>query len=203
MRIVLSVCLLAISSVCWGQQCPKCGRTVVTYPTETVISSVPTQVESPTSSTATGEVIINSGPVETVTYPNSVVSSNGVVAQTVSYASSYPPAAGTVSNAAYSDVLTVVNQKRRRSGLRELIMDPVLTAAAQRKSSYRSARRITGHDGSSKAGARVEGVGYAYGQGNSLQRFNTCYLYSNGYTYAGAAVAHDASGRAYYTLLLR
>ncbi len=202
MRIVLSVCLLAISSVCWGQHCPKCGRTIVTYPTETVISSVPSQVGSPISTSASGEVIISSGPVETVTSTNPVVSSTGAPMQTVSYASSVP-STGTVSYAPYSNALTVVNQKRRRAGLRELIMDPVLTATAQRKSAYRSARRITGHDGSSKAGARVEGVGYAYGQGNSLERFNTCYLYSNGYTYAGAAVAHDSSGRAYYTLLLR
>ena len=99
-------------------------------------------------------------------------------------------------------ILDVVNSKRARAGLPALSFDAGLTQIAQSKSNIRANRGITGHDSSSRGHARVEGVGYAYG-GNLTQRFNTCYLYSNGFSHAGAAIAYDRSGRAFYTLLLR
>jgi uncharacterized protein YkwD len=98
--------------------------------------------------------------------------------------------------------LAIVNQRRATRGLYALSYDPSLAAAAQRKSQNRASRRNSGHDGSS-SGARAEGVGFASGGGDLARRFNTCHLYSSGYRSAGAAVAYDGRGAAYFTLLLR
>ncbi len=177
------------------------------YPVENVIVTNPVVVNgavlSPIPETIVYQegTVISHGPVvnQGVVYANGSYPVHGSVNQ-VSYATSIP---GTpVMGGATDGLLSVINQKRRRSGLRPLMLDPQLSQIAQNKSSNRARRRITGHDGSSRGGARVEGVGYAYG-GNLTQRFNTCYMYSNGYTYAGAGIAYDNSGRAYYTLLLR
>lgn len=119
----------------------------------------------------------------------------GTVVQAVSYQ--------TPTQFGYQDVLFVVNQRRRAAGLTELMADPQLMTVAQSKSQNRAQRRITGHDGSHRGGAAVEGVGYSMGGGDLTHRFSTCYLYSTGYRYAGAGIAYDNSGRAYYTLLLR
>lgn len=137
-----------------------------------------------------GEVIISERVI-------SSTPAQGQPAQTVSYAA---PVVSTPAST--SSVLMIVNNKRRNRGLPALAFDPTLTSVAQRKSQNRASRRNTGHDGSHRGGARVEGVGYAYG-GNLPAKFSTCYLYSTGYRYAGAAIAYDRSGRAYYTLLLR
>ena len=101
------------------------------------------------------------------------------------------------------DVLSIVNQKRAQRGLYPFNFDPRLTATAEFKSQNRARRRCTGHDGSSLNGARTEGVGYAHGQSHLPMRFQACHLYSKSYRNAGAAIAYDNSGRAYYTLLLR
>ncbi len=121
--------------------------------------------------------------------------SAGTVVQTVGYQ------AATFQS--YHPALAVINQRRRSAGLSELLPDPQLMAVAQTKSQLRANRRMTGHDGSHRGGAAVEGVGFAMGGGDLTGRFSTCYLYSSGYRYAGAGVAYDGSGRAYYTLLLR
>lgn len=101
------------------------------------------------------------------------------------------------------DALSIVNQKRAQRGLYPFSFDPRLTATAEFKSQNRARRRCTGHDGTSMNGARTEGVGYAHGQSQLPMRFQACHLYSNSYRNAGAAIAYDNCGRAYYTLLLR
>ena len=114
------------------------------------------------------------------------------------------PVTNSASKERTSDyALAIVNQKRSRRGLYPLNFDPQLTAAAQFKSHNRASRRITGHDGTSMCGARTEGVGYASGQSNLAGRFQTCHLYTTSYRNAGAGIAYDSCGRAYYTLLLR
>ena len=132
-----------------------------------------------------------------------IVSTSTVVSQPVEnpvHTVSYRESVNTpIADAA----LSIVNRKRRRAGLYDLQFDPTLTEVAQRKSNIRASRRITGHEGSYKGGARAEGVGHASGYSDLYSRFNTCYLYSRGYHYAGAAVSFDSGGRAYYTLLLR
>ena len=160
-------------------------------PTETIVSAYPSNTYV--------------APVSYSTIPNAVTMNNEVyrvrttprVTQT-SYSANYTNASGDQMR-----VLSVVNEKRRRSGLPALVFDPTLTAVAQRKSYYRAMRGMTGHDGSSMGGAAVEGVGYSYGQSDPVAGFNTCYLYSNGYQRAGCAISYDANNRAYYTLLLR
>ena len=158
-------------------------------------SNLSAQQAAPEITTVPGEVVVVDGstPGE---YPvaGTVVYSEGTVEGTVQQVS-YEPAA--------NDALAVVNQKRQQAGLYPFQYDPTLTSVAQQKSMNRASRRMTGHDGLPKGGARVEGVGYAYGSQNLMGRFHTCYLYSRGYRSAGAAVAYDGSGRAYYTLLLR
>jgi uncharacterized protein YkwD len=181
-----------------------------TESSDTSVSSDASPVERPTAvqeetvveKEVVGEVI--TGPVEgaVVSYPVESYPVEGIPVegttpfQTVSYSS---PVIAPMANAA----LAIVNRKRLRAGLYELQFDPMLTNVAQQKSNIRANRRITGHDGSHKGGARVEGVGHAYGYGDLNSRFNTCYLFSTGYRNAGAAVSYDSSGRAYYTLLLR
>lgn len=152
--------------------------------------------------------------VVTTAVPSEVVAADGSVpvehpaAASGSVVYSEAPVTGTIQPVSYqaavaNDALSVVNQKRRQAGLYPFQFDPVLSSVAQQKSMTRASRRITGHDGLPKGGAAVEGVGNAYGYHNLLGRFHTCYLYSRGYRSAGAAVAFDGSGRAYYTLLLR
>jgi hypothetical protein len=101
------------------------------------------------------------------------------------------------------DALAIVNQRRAARGLYPLSYDPALATAAQRKSQNRAQRRRSGHDGTNKGGARAEGVGMASGGGDLSSRFHTCHMYSRGYRRAGAAVAYDGRGSAYFTLLLR
>ena len=107
------------------------------------------------------------------------------------------------SQGSVHDALAIVNQRRAARGLYPLSFDPTLASTAQYKSQARANRRMSGHDGSNKAGAMAEGVGYAYGSGNLNNRFQTCHLYSTGYRSAGAAIAYDSRGAAYFTLLLR
>ncbi len=194
------------------QNCNSCNSNVeqVSYvtPADSSIVNDDASVVQPISSVDNGSTIISSGDSYTATSnDNAVVSYSASPA--ISQSSSYVPSSATTSysmpNTYSNDVssmLAVVNQKRRQAGLYELQMDPSLTSTAQRKASYRASRRMTGHDGSSRGYARVEGVGYSYGS-NPSSAFNTCYLYSTGYRYAGAAMARDSSGRTYYTLLLR
>ncbi len=171
--------ILIIPTLCGAQHCAKCGR--------------------PLASSTGSEVIVSERVVSTTPFA-------GIPAQPVSYApsvaSTVPTTVTSTVPAVGNDVLNIVNSKRRSRGLSPLMFDPTLTSVAVRKSQLRAMRRVTGHDGSSRGGARVEGVGYAHG-GNLASRFSTCYLYSSGYRYGGAAIAYDGSGRAYYTLLLR
>lgn len=189
-RVLVVGVVACLSQSVWGQ-----------YPVEYPVSG--TVVSGPV---VTGPVI--SGPVyygeETsvvdggVYYAAPTMTQNAQNVGTVSYSS--PVNSGVIG--ASSGILDIVNQKRRRSGLSALQLDVGLEQIAQSKSNIRANRRITGHDNSHRGNARVEGVGHAYG-GNLSQRFNTCYLYSNGFSHAGAAIAYDNSGQAYYTLLLR
>lgn len=176
---------------------------VVEYPSNPIIAD---------ASFVGGEIVqpsvVYSEPVGSVsqeTYstpaPQPVTYASPTQSQPVTYASPVSYSAP-VADAGGGGILDVVNQKRRRSGLSALAYDAELTRIAKNKSDIRANRRMTGHDGSSYGSARVEGVGYAYG-GNLTNRFNTCYLYANGYRSAGAAISYDNSGRAYYTLLLR
>jgi uncharacterized protein YkwD len=181
----------------------------------------------PTYSTPTYSTPTYSTPTSsTPTYSNQVAYSNSSSANygtPVSYASyatrssstqqyrqsspyqtvSYQATTRSSPSGSLASIVSVVNQKRARAGLSALRYDPSLMSVAQRKSYYRASRGITGHDGSSMGGARVEGVGWGTGSQGGSNGFNTCYLYSNGYSTCGAAVAYDNSGRAYYTLLLR
>ena len=157
------------------------------------------------------EPVVASAPVEYAPQVSSAyVQSSAPIVQTATYQSKSSPiqmasysAAASSGSSDQMNVLMVVNEKRRRSGLAPLMFDAALANVAQRKSNLRANRGITGHDGSNMGGASVEGVGYSYGQANPVQGFNTCYLYSNGYRSAGCAVSYDANRRAYYTLLLR
>ncbi|MEM7312855.1 MAG: CAP domain-containing protein [Planctomycetota bacterium] len=182
-----------------------------TYPSESVVYEQPVSYNSSTSyaSTPTVSTPVTSTPVSygtPVSYASYSTSSSSSQRyrssspyQTVSYQSS----TRTTPSGSFSSILSVVNQKRARAGLPALRYDPTLTSVAQRKSYYRASRRITGHDGTNMGGARVEGVGWGMGNQGGSNGFNTCYLYSNGYSSCGAAIAYDNSGRAYYTLLLR
>jgi len=157
-------------------------------------------VEFPTEFPIVEGGIVNEGIVFGGTeYP---IESSSIIGTSNNVSYGTPVQYASAPTSAGSSVLDVVNSKRSRSGLPALIMDAGLTQIAQSKSNNRANRGITGHDNMSRGHARVEGVGYAYG-GNLTERFNTCYLYSNGYSHAGAAISYDRSGRAFYTLLLR
>ena len=190
-------------------------ETVVTPMDSSATATIPSEiVQAPIveSNMIPTETIVQSIPSATYSTPVSYTLAESPM--TVSNASYNFRSTPRVSQASYSAtyqngngdqmrVLSVVNEKRRRSGLPALMFDPSLTAVAQRKSYYRAMRGITGHDGTSMGGAAVEGVGYSYGQSDPVAGFNTCYLYSNGYQRAGVAISYDANNRAYYTLLLR
>ena len=64
---------------------------------------------------------------------------------------------GEINTPIMDAMLSIVNNKRRRAGLYDFQFDPSLTEVAQRKSNIRASRRITGHEGSHKGGARAEG----------------------------------------------
>jgi len=219
MKTVLKLCLILAPSICWGQQ-PIADGTIFgetfageAFVNETFVGAttiVPTYVEGHVGGYV-GAIPHESFAPEVVTYGTPPIPQSAYVmspAQPVTYApsssfssTSFAMAQPFVSNGG-GQALSIVNQKRARRGLPALAFDGTLTSVAQRKSQHRANRRMTGHDGSHRGGARVEGVGYAYG-GNLPSRFSTCYLYSTGYRYAGAAIAYDTGGRAYYTLLLR
>ena len=216
-----------LSSVCFAvgcctplfAQCANCGSTYTNSSSVEVVSSYP--VEYPVEGQYTDGAIIQDNSVGEVVYENAgnfpvehvtgyPIENQGQVISTTSYSQQFVQQGVPVQTVSYNaaptgmnNVLAIVNRKRRRAGLYELQFDPSLMSVAQQKSMIRANRRITGHDGSHKGGAAVEGVGYAHGYSDLNSQFNTCYLYSTGYRRAGAAIAYDNSGRAYYTLLLR
>ena len=194
-RFAVSITIIGACQATWAQAYAE-------FPIEGAIVEGPAFVE--------GVALPGEYPVQ------GAIVEGGIINEGVVYAGNEFPITSNVGQVSYEapvssgvnygggggDLLSVVNQKRRRSGLSALMFDGELSRIAQNKSNIRANRRITGHEGSGRGRARVEGVGYAYG-GNLTQRFNTCYLYANGYSHAGAAIAYDNSGRAYYTLLLR
>ncbi len=197
-RVFIGSLFAAVWSVSGSAQCIHCANTtaIETYASqETVVGEVVpagsvtvdgvverTPIEGTAVAAESIEGVVTSqNPVETVSY------------ETVTY--EVTPRYGSVMMNNVSDALAIVNRKRSRRGLPALQYDSVLTSVAQQKSANRASRRITGHDNLPKGGARVEGVGYAYGRQDLPSQFNTCYLYSTGYRRAGAAISYDGSGR--------
>ena len=89
-----------------------------------------------------------------------------------------------------------VNAIRARRGLFPFIEDRALSGVAYRKASIQANRGAMGHPGGSMGGARYEGVGMG-------ARFTSCYLFSSGGRYAGAASVRSSNGQRYHCLLVK
>lgn len=103
--------------------------------------------------------------------------------------------------------LDQVNAKRASLGLYPLQLDVACQAQAERESVERAQRRITGHLRNGCRPGSAEGVGYRGNSDPYGQQFLTCFHaprdYTRRYRYAGAAVATNARGTTFYTLILK
>lgn len=153
---------------------------------------LPSDPGSPTETTlarASYEIPVNAAasvsvPVTTYTSP-----------QTPMHAAA--PVGFSIGNTAtYGGAIAEVNSIRARRGLPPFVEDPSLSAVAYQKASIQANRGAMGHPGGSMGGARFEGVGMG-------REFTSCYLYSTGGQYAGAASVPGRNGQRYHCLLVR
>jgi hypothetical protein len=102
------------------------------------------------------------------------------------------------------NALAEVNAARAARGLRPLLEDPNLTAAASAASDFRAAYRIAGHTSNDfaflPAGCICPAAGCAAWEPS--WGWGSCCTYEN-WTYAGAAYAHGSDGRRYMHLFVR